>query len=243
MVILRGLILGGVFVKRVFRSAFPLTIPVLLGYISVGIAFGLLVVKSDLDLWVALLMSVLVYAGAMQFLAIQLLVNPISILQVAIITLFVNIRHLFYGLSFIDLFKTFGFKKHYMIFALTDETYSLLCAIALKEDMDQESLFFAVSFLNQLYWVTGTLIGYLIGSWLVFDTTGIEFAMTALFIVIFIEQWLGYKDHRPSLIGLGASLLAVMVFGPDNMILPAMVIILMGLLGSKSLIESKEVRS
>jgi len=225
---------------KIFKIAFPLTFPVLLGYVSVGIAFGILVVKSGLSIWAALGMSIFVYAGAIQFVAIQLLLGPVSLVQVAIMTLFVNIRHLFYGLSFIDLFKTFGMKKHYMIFALTDETYSLLCVIALKESTRKEHLFFAVSLLNQLYWISGTIIGLLIGTLITFNTNGIEFAMTALFIVIFIEQWLAFKTHRPALFGLGGAVAALVAFGPANMILPSMVIILILLIASKRWIEAKE---
>lgn len=226
--------------KKILKLSFPLTVPVLLGYISVGIAFGILVVKSGLSIWAALLMSTFLYAGAMQFVAIQLLLGPINLIQFAIMTLFVNIRHLFYGLSFIDLFKTFGFKKHYMIFALTDETYSLLCVLALKESTCKENLFFAVCLLNQLYWFTGTLIGILLGRIITFNTDGIEFAMTALFLVIFIEQWLAFKTHGPALYGLGASFVAIIIFGPANMIFPSMVIILVLLIVSRKWIDTKE---
>lgn len=225
---------------KTIKIAIPFTVPVMLGYISVGIAFGILVVKSGLSIWAALLMSAFLYAGAMQFVAIQLLLGPINLIQFAVVTLFVNIRHLFYGLSFIDLFKTFGFKKHYMIFALTDETYSLLCALALKESTRKESLFFAVCLLNQIYWFTGTLIGVLLGKIISFNTEGIEFAMTALFVVIFIEQWLAFKTHRPALFGLIASAAAIVIFGPTNMILPSMIIILVLLMVSRRWIDTKE---
>lgn len=225
---------------KALKLAFPLTIPVLLGYISVGIAFGILVVKSGLSIWAALLMSFFVYAGAMQFVAIQLLLSPVSLIQVATMTLFVNVRHLFYGLSFIDLFKTFGIKKHYMIFALTDETYSLLCGIALKETTNKEYLFFAVSLLNQMYWIIGTSIGLLLGTLITFNTNGIEFAMTALFVVIFIEQWLAFKTHRPALYGLGAAVIALITSGSANMVIPSMFIIIALLIVSKRWIESKK---
>jgi 4-azaleucine resistance transporter AzlC len=225
---------------KTLKLAFPLTVPVMLGYVSVGIAFGILVMKSGLSIWAGILMSAFVYAGAMQFVAIQLLLSPISLIQIAIMTIFVNIRHLFYGLSFIDLFKTFGSKKHYMVFALTDETYSLLCALALKESTRKENLFFAVSFLNQIYWFTGTLIGLLIGTLITFNTDGIEFAMTALFVIIFIEQWLAFKTHRPALFGLGAAVVALAFAGPTNMILPSMLIILALLIVSRKWIEIKE---
>ena len=225
---------------KTFKLAFPLTVPVLLGYLSVGVAFGILVVKSGLSIFIALLMSTFVYAGAMQFVAIQLLLGPISLIQIAMVTLFVNIRHLFYGLSFIDLFKTFGAKKHYMIFALTDETYSILCAIALKESLEKEKLFFAVCLLDQVYWIMGTLVGVLIGTLIPFNTTGIEFAMTALFVVIFIEQWMAFTTHRPALVGIFASITALVAFGPTQMILPSMLLILAGLIGIRKSIVGQE---
>lgn len=204
---------------------------------SVGIAFGLLVVKSGLSIWLALLMSVFLYAGAMQFVAIQILTNPISMVQVAFMTLFVNIRHLFYGLSFIERFMPFGWMKHYMIFAMTDETYSLMCGISEKQEVDSEKLLFAISALNHAYWVIGTLIGALIGNLITFDTAGIEFAMTALFVVIFIEQWLAEKKHLPALTGVLSALVALKLFGPGQMVLPAMVILFSALLLLRKNIE------
>ncbi len=204
-----------------------------------GIAFGLLVVKSGLSIWLALLMSLFVYAGAMQFVAIQILTNPINLIQVALITLFVNIRHLFYGLSFIERFKPFGWMKQYMIFAMTDETYSLMCGISEKQDVNSEKLLFTISILNHLYWVTGTLVGGLIGNLITFDTNGIEFAMTALFVVIFIEQWLAEKKHHPAITGVFSAVLALQLFGPGQMVLPAMVIMLLILLALRKTIEGE----
>jgi 4-azaleucine resistance transporter AzlC len=226
--------------KKTLRIAFPMTIPVMLGYISVGIPFGLLVIKSGLSPWVALGMSLFVYAGAMQFVAIQLLLSPVGLVQVGLMTLFVNIRHLFYGLSFIELFKTFGPKKQYMIFALTDETYSLLCGLAIQNEISKESLFFAVSLLNQLYWISGTIIGVFLGSVIKFNTAGIEFALTALFIVIFIEQWLAFKTHIPALLGLAVSAISLMIFGEGSLIIPSMALMLIGLLVLKPLIQKRE---
>ncbi len=182
-------------------------------------------------------MSILLYAGAMQFVAIQILTNPINLVQVAFMTLFVNIRHLFYGLSFIERFKPFGWMKHYMIFALTDETYSLMCGISEKQDVDSEKLLFAISALNHAYWVSGTLIGALLGNLITFDTSGIEFAMTALFVVIFIEQWFAEKKHHPAIIGVLSAMVALQVFGPNQMVLPAMVIMLSLLLALRKTIE------
>ena len=181
---------GGVYIKRILKIAIPYTIPVMLGYISVGMAYGLLIVKSGLSLWAGLAMSVFLYAGAMQFVAIQILIAPINLIQVALMTLFVNIRHLFYGLSFVDTFKSYAWKKQYLIFGMTDETYSLLCGVSAQEEIEQETLFFTISILNQSYWIVGTVLGALVGNMIHFDTTGIDFAMTALFVVIFIEQCL-----------------------------------------------------
>jgi 4-azaleucine resistance transporter AzlC len=226
--------------KKTLRIAFPMTIPVMLGYISVGIPFGLLVIKSGLSPWVALGMSLFVYAGAMQFVAIQLLLSPVGLVQVGLMTLFVNIRHLFYGLSFIELFKTFGPKKQYMIFALTDETYSLLCGLAIQNEISRESLFFAVSLLNQLYWISGTIIGVFLGSVINFNTAGIEFALTALFIVIFIEQWLAFKTHIPALLGLAVSAISLMIFGEGSLIIPSMALMFIGLLVLKPWIQKRE---
>ena len=236
-IILETDVRGGIPIKKILKIAIAFTIPVLLGYLSVGIAFGLLVVKSGLSIWLALLMSVFLYAGAMQFVAIQILTNPINLVQVALMTLFVNIRHLFYGLSFIERFKPFGWMKHYMIFAMTDETYSLMCGISEKQDVDSEKLLFTISALNQSYWVTGTLLGAWIGNLITFDTTGIEFAMTALFVVIFIEQWFAEKKHLPAVIGVLSAMVALQVFGPNQMVLPAMVILLALLLLLRKTIE------
>lgn len=196
----------------------------MLGYISVGMAYGLLIIKSGLSIWIGLAMSLFLYAGAMQFVAIQILLGPINIIQVAMMTLFVNIRHLFYGLSFVDTFKNYGWKKQYLIFGMTDETYSLLCGMAKENELEQETLFFTISILNQSYWIIGTAIGALIGNMIHFDTTGIDFAMTALFVVIFIEQWLATKKHLPAITGLLSAVIALKIFGPSQMVLPAMVI-------------------
>ena len=216
--------------KKNLKMAIPYTIPVMLGYLSVGMAFGVLVVKAGISIWLGVLMSLFVYAGAMQFVAIQILTSPIHLIQVIFMTLFVNIRHLFYGLSFIERFKRFGVKKQYMIFGLTDETYSLLCGITDKSEDELEDLYFIITLLNQSYWVIGTLIGGLLGSVITFDTTGIDFAMTALFVVIFIEQWLAADKHLPALIGLAAAMISLKFFGPEQMVLPSMLLLFSALL-------------
>jgi 4-azaleucine resistance transporter AzlC len=225
--------------KKVIKAAFPATIPVMLGYISVGIAFGLLFEKSGYNFLWAIFMSVAVYAGSMQFIAINLLTGGAGLIEIALVTLFVNIRHMFYGLSFIDKFKDMGKKKTYMIFSLTDETYSLLCSSKAPEGIDNNSFLFCIALLNQIYWIIGTFIGSIAGSLIKFNTTGIDFAMTALFVVIFIEQWSTYKTHIPVLIGVVSTILSLLIFGANNLVLPSMLFIVVALIIFKKQIDRK----
>jgi 4-azaleucine resistance transporter AzlC len=205
------------------------TIPIMLGYISVGMAFGLLFVKSGFDFYLAVLMSLLVYAGSMQFVAVNLLLAQIGLFQIALITFFVNIRHMFYGLSFLDEFEKLGKSKLYMIFSLTDETYSLLSLKKQTDSLDKYELFF-ISLFNQIYWVTGTAIGASVGKILAFNSKGIDFAMVALFIVIFLEQFKKTENRKFSFIGLIFGLFSLLIFGPSNMIIPSMIIIVLAIL-------------
>lgn len=215
--------------KKIIKAAVTVTIPVMLGYISVGIAFGLLFQKSGYNFLWAVLMSITVYAGSMQFIAINLLTSGAGLVEIALMTLFVNIRHMFYGLSFIDKFKDMGKKKKYMIFSLTDETYSLLCSTNAPVGIDNNLFLFCISILNQIYWVIGTIIGSIAGTLITFNTKGIDFAMTALFVVIFIEQWASYKTHTPVLIGACVTIISLLIFGANNMILPSMILIILTL--------------
>ena len=229
--------------KKALKAAFPFTVPVMLGYISVGIAFGLLAEKSGLNFLWALLMSLAIYAGSMQFIAINLIVSGLGLVEIGLMTLFLNIRHLFYGLSFIDRFKTMGRKKLYMIFSLSDETYSLLCAAEAPEGINSDQFLFSISLLNQIYWLIGTLLGSMAGNLIKFNTAGIDFAMTALFVVIFIEQWKSFKTHIPAFIGIVATVVSLVIFGPDNLIVPSMGFILVALAVFKNHIEAKDNQS
>ena len=229
--------------KKALKAAFPFTVPVMLGYISVGIAFGLLAEKAGLNFFWALLMSLAIYAGSMQFIAINLIVSGMGLVEIGLMTLFVNIRHLFYGLSFIDRFKTMGRKKLYMIFSLSDETCSLLCAAEAPEGINSDQFLFSISLLNQIYWLIGTLLGSMAGNLIKFNTAGIDFAMTALFVVIFIEQWKSFKTHIPAFIGIVATIVSLVIFGPDNLIVPSMGFILVALAMFKKRIEAKDNQS
>ncbi|MFZ5974970.1 MAG: AzlC family ABC transporter permease [Bacillota bacterium] len=212
--------------KRIhaLKTAFPATIPVLLGYLFVGIAFGMLLEEKGYSFIWAFFVSLSVYAGSMQFVMLSFLSCGAGLIEVALMTLAVNFRHVFYGLSMLDSFKGMGKKKPYMIHALTDETYSLLCAVSVPAGVDPHLYRFSIAVLNHIYWIAGSVIGAVAGSLVTFNTTGIDFAMTALFVVIFIEQWMSYATHIPALAGLASAVLALLILGAGNFIIPAMLI-------------------
>jgi 4-azaleucine resistance transporter AzlC len=226
--------------KKILRTALFHTLPVLFGYIFLGIAFGLLLQKAGYNYIWAFFISLTVYAGSMQFVLVDFFSSGLSLGVMAIMTLIINSRHIFYGLSFIDKFKKMGKLYPYMIFSLTDETYSLLCSIKPSDEIDQNKLFFAIAALNQIYWIIGSVIGALVGELITFDTTGIDFAMTALFVVIFIEQWKGSNNHIPALTGLFSSIICLILFGAGNFILPSLIITVIFLLLIRNRIPSKD---
>lgn len=216
--------------KKALKAAFPYTIPVLTGYLFLGISFGVLLSSKGYNFIWALLMSVTVYAGSMQFVAIDILASPFNLIGTVVMTLTINSRHLFYGLSMLDKYKDMGEKKAYMIFSLTDETYSLLCGITPPEHTDRNWFYFFIALLNQLYWITGSVLGAIAGSFLKFNTKGIDFVMTALFVVIFVEQWENNKHHIPALAGIAITILCLLLFGAQNFIIFSMIAILIFLI-------------
>ncbi|MEF9941168.1 MAG: AzlC family ABC transporter permease [Lachnospiraceae bacterium] len=228
--------------KRAFRKAFSYTIPVLTGYLFIGIAFGVMYAEKGYSFLWAMLMSLLVYAGSGQYLAVNFFVPGISFVQVIFLTLMVNIRHIFYGISLLDKFNNMGKKRWYMIFGLTDETYSLLCTTKVPDDVDEGKFLFAISIMNQSYWIIGSAIGGLVGELLPFNSAGIDFAMTALFVVIFVEQWLDRHNRIPALIGLIGAFICLQIFGTHSFVLPTMILItFLLLLGRKKLEEVEQV--
>ena len=215
--------------KRTLREAFVATMPVMAGYVVLGMGFGVLMTtKGYGPLW-ALAMSGFIYAGSMQYLAIDLLTGGASLITAALTTLLVNARHLFYGISMVEGYRGMGNKKPYAIFALTDETYSLVCQDRRETKEESHRYAFWVSLFNQCWWVGGSLLGALLGQVIPFDVTGIDFALTALFVTVFIEQWLSTKDHASAVIGVAASVLCLLVFGADGFLIPAMASILAAL--------------
>lgn len=195
------------------------------GYVVLGTGFGILLRNAGYGVLWAAAMSLLIYAGSMQYVGVSLLTGGASVLTTLLTTFMVNARHLFYSISMVDTYKDAGRYKPYMIFALTDETYSLLCDGKVSEGADPNTYRFLVSLFNQSYWVTGCVIGSLLGSVLPFSTAGIEFSMTALFIASFTEQWLTTRDHIPALTGLLSTLLCLVIFGKDRFLIPAMLLI------------------
>ena len=216
--------------KQTIRKAFTKSLPVMAGYIVLGIGFGILLKDAGYGLFWAFIMSLTIYAGSMQYVAVPFLASGASLITVALTTLMVNARHLFYGLTMIDKYKTAGKKKPYLIFSLTDETYSLLCTDEIPDGVDRHWYQLLVSLFDQCYWILGSVLGSLVKELLAFDTAGIDFSMTALFVTVFVEQWLSTKNHWPAVIGLVSAAACLAIFGPDSFLLPTMIAITISLL-------------
>jgi len=210
---------------KTVKAAFVKSLPVMAGYIILGIGFGILAHNAGYGILWVLAMSMLIYAGSMQYVGIGLLAGGASVLTVILTTVMVNARHLFYSISMLRHYRNSGRYKPYLIFSLTDETYSLLCDGRVPEAMDPDRFRFLVSLFNHSYWVLGSIIGSLVSGILPFSTAGIEFSMTALFIASFTEQWLTAKDHIPAITGLLGTLLCLIIFGPERFLIPAMLLI------------------
>ncbi len=225
--------------KKTFKYAFIQTLPVLFGYLFMGFAFGILFEKAGYNFIWAFFVSLICYAGSMQFVLITLLTGGASAIHSAFMTLMINFRHIFYGLSLIERFKEAGKTKFYLIHALTDETYSLLCLVKPKEGMQDKKLMLYISILDHVYWIIGCVLGALVGQIISFDTTGIDFAMTALFVVILVEQWKESKQHLPAIIGGGCAIISLLVFGSDNFLPPALLVTVLMLLFYRANMEKQ----
>ncbi len=211
--------------KKILRQAFTASIPVLAGYIVLGMGFGILLRAAGFGALWALGMSICIFAGSMQYVGVELLAGGASVLTTALTTLMVNARHLFYSISMIRLYKDAGRYRPYLFFGLTDETYSLLCDGHAPADGDAHLYRFLVTMFNHSYWITGCVLGNLLGAVLPFSTDGLAFSMTALFAASFTEQWLSAKDHVPALTGLLGTLLCLVLLGPEHFLIPAMLLI------------------
>ncbi|MBR5453399.1 MAG: AzlC family ABC transporter permease [Clostridia bacterium] len=226
--------------RKTVRTAFIKSIPVMAGYLVLGFGFGIISENNGYGfLWV-LMMSVFIYAGSMQYVAVSLLTAGASLIATALTTLMVNARHLFYGITMISKYKNTGKAKPYLIFALTDETYSLVCTGKTEDGVDYKKFCFFLTLFNHIYWITGSALGALVGTLLPWDFSGVEFAMTALFITVFVEQWKGTKNHLPAIIGVIMSVLCLVIFGRDNFLIPSMIAISAALSIGKPLVDRKE---
>lgn len=216
--------------KATVKHAFTASLPVMAGYIVLGTGFGILLCAKGYSFWWALLMSITIYAGSMQYVGVNLLASGASVLSTALMTLMVNARHVFYGISMIKEYRDMGWRKWYAIFGLTDETYSLVCTDPkLPDGADRKSFYFLVTLMNQSYWIFGSLLGAILGNAISFNSAGIDFSMTALFITIFVEQWEKTRQHFPAILGLLVSLVCLVVWGVDQFMVPSMIGISVGL--------------
>ena len=211
--------------KPLLRTAFVDTVPVMTGYVFLGFGFGILMQQNGFGVLWAAAMSLFIYAGSMQYVAISLLASGASLLTAAMTAFVVNARHLFYGISMVDAYKGTGKKKPYLIFGLTDETYSLVSQLQVPEGISPNGYCFLVTLFDHFYWVAGTVLGSLAGSLLPINYEGVDFALTALFVTIFVEQWLSTKKHGPAIVGVGATVVCLVIFCADVFLIPSMVII------------------
>lgn len=212
--------------RNIYMYALEKTVPVMVGYLFLGTAYGILMQTNGYGIGWAAAMSVFVYAGSLQYAGIPLLAAGVHPLYAFLMALMINARHLFYGISMLGKYNGMGRRKPYLIFGLTDETFSVVCDEKVPEYMNPGKLYFLITLFDQCYWVAGTLVGAVAGSFITFNTTGLDFALTALFIVIFTGQWIDQKDHSPAVTGVAASVFCLVVFGADAFIIPAMVMIM-----------------
>ena len=212
--------------RRAFRAALPHTIPIAVGFLFLGMSYGFLMRSKGFSVFYPMLMSFFIFAGSMEFITVNLLMSAFDPLHAFFLALMVNARHLFYGISMLDRYKDMGWKKFYLIFGMCDESFSINYTADIPADVDRGWFMFFVTFLNHLYWFSGATLGGIFGSLIHLNMEGLDFVMTAMFVVIFLEQWLKEKRHESSLIGLGVSLTCLILFGADNFIIPSMIAIL-----------------
>lgn len=207
---------------KALKAAFPHTIPIFAGFWFLGMTYGIYMNVSGFSFWYPMLMSMTIFAGSMEFVTVNLLLGAFNPVQALTMTLMINARHLFYGLSMLDKYKGMGWKKIYLIYGMCDESFSINYTADIPEGVDKGWFMFFVTLLNQLYWVSGSTLGGIFGSFINFNTEGLDFVMTAMFVVIFMEQWLKDKIHASQYAGIGVSLICLIIFGAGDFIIPAM---------------------
>lgn len=221
------------------RAAIPYTVPIFAGFWFLAMAYGIQMSTSGFAFWYPMVMSAVIYGGSLEFVAVSMLLSPFAPVQTFLMTLMIQARHLFYGISMLDKYKSLGPKKYYLIYAMCDETFSVNYTAKIPENVNRGWFYFFVTLLNQLYWVSGATIGGLLGSLIHFDTTGLDFVMTAMFVVVFMEQWMKERRHFSELIGFFAAVCCRLLFGADSFLIPTMVCIFVCLSFLKKPIEAK----
>lgn len=217
------------------KAAFPHTLPILAGFLFLGMTYGIYARSAGLPFWYPILTSTLIFAGSAEFMAVSLLLSGFDPLQALIVTLMINARHIFYGIAMLDRYRGLGWKRIYLIFGMCDETFSINCTAEIPPSIDRGWFMFFVTLLDQLYWIGGAALGGIFGSLLHLHAEGLEFVMTAMFAVIFMEQWMKEKRHESAWIGLGVSLACLLIFGSEHFLIPSM----LGILGAVTLLRGR----
>lgn len=229
--------------RKAFQAALPHTIPIAVGFLFLGMSYGFLMRSKGFSVFYPMLMSFFIFAGSMEFVTVNLLLSAFQPVHAFLLALMVNARHLFYGISMLERYKNVGWKKFYLIYGMCDESFTINCSVTPPPGVDKGWFMFFATLLNQMYWVSGATLGALLGYVIRFDTKGIEFVMTALFVVMFLNQWEESRDHRSALTGIGCSFLCLLIFGSGQFVLPAMgLMILCVTLGRKKEDREKEGR-
>lgn len=222
---------------KALKAAFPYTVPIFAGFWFIALTYGIYMNSEGFGFLYPCFMSMAIFAGSMEFVTVNLLLGQFDPIGALMLTLMVNARHLFYGISMLDKYRGTGLKKLYLIFGMCDESFSINYTAEIPEDIDRGWFMFFVTLLNQIYWVSGATLGGIFGSLIKFNTEGLDFVMTAMFVVIFMEQFLKEKNHIPSFLGLGVSLVCLIIFGADNFIIPSMIGILVILSAARVKLE------
>lgn len=227
---------------KALKAAFPHTIPIMTGFLFLGASYGIYMNVSGFEFWYPMITSMLIFAGSVEFVTVNLLLGAFNPLQAFLLALMINARHIFYGISMLDKYRGTGLKKFYLIYGMCDESFSVNYTAKIPEDVDKGWFMFFVNLLNQIYWVAGATIGGILGGVIAFNTNGIEFVMTAMFVVIFLEQWLKEKNHIPSILGLVISVVCLILFGADKFIIPSMAAMLIILTLLRKVLDKGDVK-
>lgn len=227
---------------KALKAAFPHTIPIMTGFLFIGASYGIYMNVSGFEFWYPMITSMLIFAGSVEFVTVNLLLGAFNPLQAFLLALMINARHIFYGISMLDKYRGTGLKKFYLIYGMCDESFSVNYTAEIPEDVDKGWFMFFVNLLNQIYWVAGATIGGILGGVIAFNTNGIEFVMTAMFVVIFLEQWLKEKNHISSILGLVISVVCLILFGADKFIIPSMAAMLIILTLLRKVLDKGDVK-